>query len=215
MVAITPWYKGDLKSISMGRQLNAGINYLKKCKKRVDPRVKDFFLSPVVAHVDYDQQYLMLDLINNIPENHSPPNQVPIPGDTSSYETMDIGMLICRLYESEKVLGTIPLNPTGFSRARYLETSGKVVFYSDKIFEPIEFKEVFSNERIALYLYDSEGKNLIGNTKDDYVMLESSPILFRIHRAYKSTFQYPSFHNYYCPQELVPDLAGCDFQGCC
>ena len=29
VVAITPWYRGDLKSISLGRQLNAGINYLK------------------------------------------------------------------------------------------------------------------------------------------------------------------------------------------
>ena len=174
MVAITPWYKGDLKSISAGRQLNAGINYLKKCKRKDDPRVKDFLLSPVVAHVDYDQQYLMLDLINNIPENHRPQGQVPIPGDDSRYQTMDIGMLVCKLYESEKVLGTIPLNPKDFSRKHYLDTSGKVVFYNDKIFEPIEYKDTFRNERIALYLYDSEGKtNLIGNTKDDYVMLES------------------------------------------
>jgi hypothetical protein len=195
MVAITPWYKGDLKSISMGRQLNAGINYLKKCSEK-NSVIKDFLLSPVVAHVDYDQQYLMLDLINNIPENHSPPNQVPIPGDNSSYETMEIGMLICRLYESEKVLGTIPLNPTSFSRAHYLETSGKVVFYNDKIFEPIEFKDVFSNERIALYLYDSEGKNLIGNTKDDYVMLESEYMIATDHGSLYASMHDDPAHGY-------------------
>ncbi len=180
MVAITPWYKGDLKSISMGRQLNAGINYLKKCKKKSDPRIKDFLQSPVVAQVDYEQQYLMLDLINNIPEKHIPPKgvpipekYVPIPGDKSTYETMDIGILICQLYKSKKVLGKIRLNPTDFSRTRYLETSGKVVFYNDRKFEPIEYKDALTNDRIALYLCDSEGRNLIGDTKDDYVMLES------------------------------------------
>ena len=198
IVAITPWYKDDLKSISMGRQLNAGINYLKKCnKKNGDTRVKDFFLSPVVAHVDYDQQYLMLDLINNIPENHSPPNQVPIPGDKSSYQTMDIGMLICKLYESEKVLGTIPLNPKDFSRKHYLETSGKVIFYNDKIFEPIEYKDAFRNERIALYLYDSEGKkNLIGNTKDDYVMLESEYMIAIDHGSLYASMHDDPAHGY-------------------
>ena len=182
MVAITPWYKGDLKSIAMGRQLNAGINYLKKCREKVDARVKDFFLSPVVAHVDYEQQYLMLDLINNIPETHRPTDQVPIPGDNSIYETMDIGMLICRLYESQKELGRVLINPTDYSRMHYLETSGKVVFCNDKKFQPIGFKDAFRNERIALYLYDSEGRtNLIGNTDDDYVMLESEYMIATDH----------------------------------
>jgi hypothetical protein len=183
IVAITPWYKGDLKSISLGRQLNAGINYLKKCVEGKNEKIKDFFLSPVVAHVDYEQQYVMLDLINNIPELYQPgdPSELPnypIPnrdGD-NQFQTIDIGMLKCRLYESQIELGRISINPTELSRMRYLETSGKKVFYLDEKFKSLDFKNTFLGDRVALYLFDSTGRhNLIReeDEKDDYVMLES------------------------------------------
>jgi len=183
VVAITPWYRGDLKSISMGRQLNAGVNYLKKCYEK-DAKIKDYFLSPIVAQVDYNSNYLMLDLMNNIPEvfvPRKPPNDppYPIPGrDDDRFQTMDVGMLKCKLYESGKELGSISLDPINFSRSYYLERAGRIVFHQSTEMESIDYEKRIRNERIALYLYDSTGKhNLIGKNKDDYVMLESEFML--------------------------------------
>lgn len=202
VVTITPWYRGDLKSISMGRQLNAGINYLKKCRADKDARVKDFFLSPIVAHVDYERHYVMLDFINSIPEKCSlvdlTPPQYPVPGTSDDcYETMDVGMLICKLYESGEELGRIKLNSKSFSRSHYLNTSGKQVLYNE-LSKSIDYKDKLLNNRIALYLYDSKGeKNLIGNKEaEDYVMLESEyMIAFDQGSLYAGEYEDPA-HGY-------------------
>ena len=84
---------------------------------------------------------------------------------------MDIGMLKCRLYESQIELGTISINPKSFSRNVIWKHQEKNI-YLDRKFKSLDFKNKFLKKRIALYLYDSTGThNLIGDKdgQDDYV----------------------------------------------
>ncbi|RYC67722.1 hypothetical protein [Spirosoma sordidisoli] len=107
--SLTPWYEGELKSMTMGRILVPDKPYL-----------SDKTLSSVVCRVDHAKGRVRLDLLGSIPETQL--SQQPL-----RYETYPLGALsldLIRPGRADVTLGTFQIDTHHLSRERLLQTGG-------------------------------------------------------------------------------------------
>ncbi|GAB2576040.1 hypothetical protein [Spirosoma areae] len=132
--SLTPWYEGEMRSITMGRQLTPEA-----------PFARDNVFAPIVCQVDVKEGMVRLDVIGSIPEERTG-NQVP------AYETYPVGPLRLMLLtegKPEVPIGTFQIDATHFSRDRLLKTGGIIDLPVDARTGLTE--EAFDAGRLALY----------------------------------------------------------------
>jgi hypothetical protein len=109
---LSPWYEGELCSVTMGRQLVAE-----------NPFLDQKHLAPLVCRVDTLQRLVSLDLLGSIPEQmiSEPP--------ATGFETYDLGDLRLQLQVPGKApadVGTFTINSRYFNREQVLRTGGLI-----------------------------------------------------------------------------------------
>lgn len=114
---VTPWYKGELKSVTMSRQINPTGTF----------NVPDtggngtaFRLGPITARVSADKSYISLDIANTFPEDYQNTSD-PKPLEATGNPKYDIGTVTLRVgtisggtWTLYKEIGAIDYNSTNW-----------------------------------------------------------------------------------------------------
>lgn len=115
--SITPWYTGDMKSITIGRQLIPE-----------NPFLEDKSLGSMISCVNYKKKRVSLDLIGNIPEiNKSIKSNTDYSYFPQDYETYKFGKLYLKLESPlglTEVIGSFSIGPDNLSKEWLKQTGG-------------------------------------------------------------------------------------------
>ena len=153
--SISPWYKGEMKSIGLGRQLV----YHQSLPGTT-------FVPPLMTRTDYEKGRFVVDLFNGVPERHQ---------DDGSYEVVPLGTVEFRLQLEngvEKPLGRLHIGPNSFNRAENIRRSGIVAF-------PMNMsREEGQSGRIGLYLINEDGKATRIMDEDEYTLFTDQAAIY-------------------------------------
>ena len=109
--SLTPWYEGEMRSITMGRQLTPEAPFL-----------PDTVLAPFVCQVDGSRSRVRLDVLGSIPEEQ-------VGNCPAAYETYPIGSLRLMLLNEGKpdvLISSFSVDARHFSREHLLITGGVI-----------------------------------------------------------------------------------------
>jgi hypothetical protein len=155
--SITPWYKGDMKSIAMGRQMIPELPFLQQ--KR---------LASFVCQINTQMRTVSLDMLGSIPEQLV--QQTPTP----TYETYPLGKLTLKLLEEDSQeieIGTFTVSPQHFSREELTLTGGIIeLSFKDK---PTLTTDALNNGRLVLYGRSDASKETVMLMKESEYMIAS------------------------------------------
>lgn len=167
--SISPWYKGEMKSIGLGRQLVYHQALLGTT-----------FVPPLMARMDYEQKLFHVDLFNGVPESHQ---------DDGSYEVVSLGTVEFRLQLDngvEKPLGRLNIGPNAFNRSENIQRSGIIAF-------PLNIsREEGQSGRIGLYLINDDGTATRIMDEDDYTLFTDQAAIY----ADAGDDPYYGYHSY-------------------
>ena len=158
--SITPWLEGDMRSITMGRQLVPQNKILPHC-----------WLGPAVCKINFRKRLVSLDLIASIPE---------IKLD-ASYEVYELGTLKLKLEypDGEKrEIGKIAIGKDQYNRNSFLTYAGMVDFsIKDK---PKLLAKSFRRGRLIL---EGQSRNKMNGRGTKTVLLSESPYMIASDQA--------------------------------
>ncbi|TAH20249.1 MAG: hypothetical protein EAZ08_06365 [Cytophagales bacterium] len=165
--SLSPWYEGDMKSSSIGRQLvSFGQNpiTLEKGKQ---------YLAPAQVHfqkISESKAILSLDLLNTVPETVT--KFVPKPcfrGD-AAFETYQLGELIINAFSQEKEMDVLSfrLDQANYGRKQLCLTSGMMDFV---ITDKTQIDFIDNNYLQLVWVAEADGK------KERKVVLKETPYM--------------------------------------
>jgi len=109
--SITPWFDGELASITMGRQLVGQSDFLPGRS-----------LGSMVCRVDADKQLLSIDAIGSIPLER----KRAADGSGTTYELGVLKVLLEAPSGHRRLLGSIAVTPQHFLRKQYIQSAGMI-----------------------------------------------------------------------------------------
>jgi len=114
--SIAPWFEGEMKSITMGRQLVPQTKILPGCH-----------LGSVVCQVNSEKSLVSIDMLGSIPEVREKRST----GSNFSYKTYDLGKLRLKLIDEkgrQYIIGEITISDKDYGRGIFLRSGGMIDF---------------------------------------------------------------------------------------
>jgi hypothetical protein len=162
---IAPWYEGEMRSWTIGRQLEGDQPFLTAKSNQYDIPVST--LSPAIFRISPDEGRLDIDLSVNIPMLNTKEGgpQIANPYENNQYETYDLGQIDFIFEKTDRFnnpvdqlrVGSLTIDKSVFPREKFLKEGGIFSLF----FKPVRgLHDMFSGSNLAIYGLNEQGEKI-------------------------------------------------------